>query len=76
MKALLDTNIVIHRKNTKPTNSFIYAKSFSKRLTLEYLWNNNIVSAPNGPRPFMRINNIQFQDILVQSNTKIKFIKE
>lgn len=55
---------------------FIFVKSLIKRPTLEYLWNNNIVSAPNVPRPFMRINDMQFQDILVQSNTKIKFIKE
>ena len=50
---------------------FIYVKSLSKRLTLEYLWNKEIVCAPNGPRPFTKITNSQFDEILKDSQTAI-----
>lgn len=53
---------------------FIFVKSLTKRLTLEYLWNCNIVSAPKGPRPFTRISDEQFTNILRDSQTKITFI--
>ncbi len=52
---------------------FIYVKSLSKRLTLEYLWNNDIITFPNGPRPFSRITNGQFNQILKDSQTEIDF---
>ncbi len=50
---------------------FIYIKSLSKRLTLEYLWNKGIVDAPKGPRPFTKITDAQFDDILKDSQTAI-----
>ena len=52
---------------------FIYVKSLTKRLTLEYLWNNDIILAPKGPRPFTRITNSQFNQIIKDSQTDIKF---
>ena len=48
---------------------FVYVKSLSKRLTLGYLWDHGIVNAPNGPRPFTRISDEQFDMILRDSNT-------
>jgi predicted nucleic acid-binding protein len=50
---------------------FIYVKSLTKRLTLEYLWDKGVVEAPNGPRPFTKITDKQFSDILVDSQTII-----
>lgn len=50
---------------------FIYVKSLSKRLTLEYLWDKGIVDAPNGPRPFTKITGSQFNEILKDSQTTI-----
>lgn len=52
---------------------FIYVKSLTKRLTLGYLWDNDIVSAPNGPRPFTRISDEQFEKILCDSETTCVF---
>lgn len=50
---------------------FIYVKSLSKRLTLEYLWDKGMVDAPNGPRPFTKISDSQFNEILKDSQTTI-----
>lgn len=50
---------------------FIYVKSLTKRLTLEYLWNHNIIDPPSGPRPFTRLTDSQFNMILRDSNTKL-----
>ncbi len=52
---------------------FIFVKSLSKRLTLDYLWDKEIIQYPNGPRPFTRISDEQFDKILRDSNTDIKF---
>jgi hypothetical protein len=54
---------------------FIYAKNLKKRPTLEFLWNNQIIEAPKGARPFTRINDAQFESILKESQTSINFIK-
>lgn len=43
------------KKNNLLVVNFIYVKSLSKRLTLEYLWDNGIISFPDGPRPFTRL---------------------
>lgn len=59
-----------HRYNLKIIK-FIFVKSLNKRLTLEYLWNHNIVEAPNGPRPFTKITNEQFNLILADSKTTL-----
>jgi predicted nucleic acid-binding protein len=55
---------------------FIHAKSLAKRPTLGFLWDNNIIKPPNGPRPFTRITDSQFDVILKNAETNINFIKE
>ena len=74
-KAELDGFWNNHSKNLLVLR-FIFVKSLTKRLTLEYLWNRNIIPAPNGPRPFTRISDEQFRNILRDSQTKITFIEE
>ena len=59
-----------HRYNLKVIR-FIYVKSLSTRKNLDYLWQNNIVQFPNGPRPFTRISDEQFETILRDSNTSV-----
>lgn len=54
---------------------FIYVKSLERRLTLGYLWDNDIVSAPNGPRPFTKISDEQFTKIIKDSETTCIFCK-
>jgi predicted nucleic acid-binding protein len=53
---------------------FIYVKSLTTRLTLAYLWDEKIVQAPYGPRPFTKLTDAQFKKILDVSETNIKFI--
>lgn len=62
-----------HRNNLKILK-FIFVKSLTKRLTLGYLWEHNIVSAPKGPRPFMRLTDRQYNQIMEDSETQIKYI--
>lgn len=50
---------------------FIFVKSLTKRLTLEYLWNNNIISFPNGPRSFTRLTDDLFDAIINDSQTDL-----
>ena len=59
-----------HRSNICVVK-FIFIKSLESRLNLQYMWNNNIISFPNGPRPFVRINDIQYEQIISDSRTKI-----
>lgn len=54
---------------------FIFVKSFTKRLTLGYLWDKNIICAPNGPRPFTLITDRQFDMIMRDSETEIEYVK-
>lgn len=54
---------------------FIFVKSLTKRLTLGYLWDHNIVSAPGGPRSFMRLNDEQYDQIMQDSETEIKYVE-
>lgn len=61
-----------HRYNLKILK-FIFVKSLSKRLTLGYLWEHNIIAAPGGPRPFTPITDIQFDMILKDSGTEIDY---
>lgn len=61
------------KRNQLLVISFIFVKSLSHRLTLGYLWENSIIQAPKGPRPFTRITDDQFNKILKDSNTTIKF---
>lgn len=62
-----------HRRHLKVLK-FIFVKSLTKRLTLEYLWENNIVTPPAGPRSFMRITDTQFDEIIRASQTEINYI--
>ena len=50
---------------------FIYVKNLEKKVNLQYLWDHNIVSYPEGPRPFTRIQNEHFNMIINASNTKL-----
>lgn len=61
-----------HRYNLK-VMKFIFVKSLTKRLTLGYLWEHGIVSPPGGPRSFTRLTNSQFDEILRDSETEIKY---
>ena len=50
---------------------FVYVKSLNKRLTLGWLWENGIITPGEGPRPFTRITNEQFEKIKIDSNTTL-----
>ena len=63
-----------HRNNLKILK-FIFVKSLTKRLTLGYLWEHNIVPAPGGPRSFMRLNDEQYDQIMQDSETEIKYVE-
>ena len=65
-----------NNKDTLLVVKFIFVKSLTKRLTLEYLWNQAIVELYKGPRPFTRISDKQFNQILCDSQTKISFVGE
>lgn len=65
-----------NNKDTLLVIKFIFVKSLTKRLTLEYLWNQAIVELYKGPRPFTRISDKQFNQILCDSQTKISFVGE
>lgn len=54
---------------------FIFVKSLVKRLPLGYLWEHNIIQAPNGPRPFTEITDAQFSMIIRDSETEIEYVK-
>lgn len=53
---------------------FIFSKSLNKRLTLEYLWKHDIIQAPQGPRPFTKITDEQFNMIIHDTETEITFV--
>ena len=50
---------------------FIYITSFVNKLNLEYLWGQRIVEFPNGPRPFDKLTDVQFEQIVKDSKTKL-----
>lgn len=50
---------------------FVFVKSLSKRLTLDWLQKNGIVAPMQGPRPFTALTDDQFESILKESNTKL-----
>lgn len=50
---------------------FIYIKSLETRLNLKYLWDNEIIIFPSGPRPFVKIDDEQYERIIKDSNTKM-----
>jgi predicted nucleic acid-binding protein len=53
---------------------FIYVKSLKKRPILEFLWDSKIINPPNGPRPFTKITDSQFESILKKAETEIDFL--
>lgn len=55
---------------------FIYVRSLKKKLNLSYLWDQEIVPYPNGPRPFTKITDQQFDMILSDSETILRFCEE
>ncbi len=63
-----------HRYNLKVIR-FIFVQSLAKRLTLGYLWDNQIIEPPGGPRPFTKITDEQYDMILRDSNTYIKYVE-
>ncbi|MDD3336478.1 MAG: PIN domain-containing protein [Eubacteriales bacterium] len=50
---------------------FIFVKSFAKRPILKFLWDNDIIAFPSGPRPFTRISDDQFNMILNEAQTDL-----
>ena len=63
-----------HRDNLKILK-FIFVKSLSKKLTLGYLWEHNIIIATRGPRPFTHITDEQFDMIVKDSETAITYVE-
>lgn len=63
-----------HRYNLKVLK-FIFVKSLTKRLTLGYLWEHDIIAAPGGPRPFTAITDAQFDMIIQDSKTDIDYVE-
>lgn len=59
-----------HRYNLKVLK-FVYVKSLTKRLTLDYLQQYGIVEIGQGPRPFTPITSEQFSMILRDSETTL-----
>lgn len=62
-----------HRYNLKVLK-FIFVKSLTKRLTLGYLWDRDIVPAPSGPRSFTKISDDQFRMILRDAETELNYV--
>lgn len=50
---------------------FVFVKSFAKRPILKFLWDNDIIAFPGGPRPFTRISDEQFNMILSEAQTDL-----
>lgn len=50
---------------------FIFVKSFAKLPILKFLWDTDIIAFPNGPRPFTRISDEQFNMILNEAQTDL-----
>lgn len=50
---------------------FVFVKSFAKRPILKFLWDNDIIAFPSGPRPFTRISDEQFNMILNEAQTDL-----
>lgn len=55
---------------------FIVVGTFSKKVTLNYLWESKIVCFPNGPRPFASIDDNQFKSIVSKSATNFYIARE
>ena len=62
------------QNNNLTVIKFIFVKSLAKRLTLAYLWEQGIVLPPSGPRPFTKLTDKQYEQILMDSQTQIEHI--
>lgn len=62
-----------HSKNLSAIK-FIQVSSLNKRPILKELWDNGILSFPNGPRPFTKITDEQYEKILQLAKTSIKYV--
>ena len=58
------------KRNKLLVVKFVVVGSLNKKVTLQYLWDNGIISFPNGPRPFDLLTDDQFDSILRQAETK------
>lgn len=63
-----------HRKELLVVK-FIFVKKLNKPVRLGQLWDKNYISFGKGPRSFDSISDMQFEDILLMSETTIKTIK-
>ena len=50
---------------------FIFVTSLNKRPVLKFLWDENIIEFPQGPRPFTRITDRQFDRIMDEAQTDL-----
>lgn len=64
-----------HRYNLKVLK-FVYVTHLQKRPTLDFLQQHNIVEVTKGARPFTRLSDDQFDMILKESQTIVKFCRE
>ena len=60
------------KRNSLIVLKFIFVKSMEKRPILGFLWDNNIVAAPGGPRSFTKITDSQFDMIMQEAQTDLK----
>lgn len=61
----------LKHKNSVVVVKFIFIKSFRNKLILEYLWDKGIVDPPYGPRPFTKLTDNQFDEIISDSQTDL-----
>lgn len=59
-----------HRNNLCVVK-FIYITDLNNKVNLSFLWESNIIEAPNGPRPFTEITDSQFEMILKEAKTTV-----
>lgn len=57
------------RSNKISVIKFIFVKQLNKKIPLKTLWDNNIISYPNGPRPFTLLQDKQYDFLLNISET-------
>ena len=50
-------------------------KNLEENLILGYLWEQGIITPPKGPRPFTRLTNKQYDQIIKDSKTEIKYVE-
>lgn len=78
-RSVFSTNDLIdfwrkHRDSLKIIK-FIFVKNLEENLILGYLWEQGIITPPKGPRPFTRLTNKQYDQIIKDSKTEIKYVE-